>query len=75
VEEEVDDAHEAPVPFGHQGVDRLVIVEEPRPGGLGDLSGERGRPRAAVEGVVAVPQREPGRVIAPRDRSYDELGH
>ena len=75
MEEEVDDADEAAVPLGHQGVDRLVLVEEPGPGGLSDLGGKGGRPGAAVEGVVAIPQRQPGRVIAPRDRTDDELGH
>ena len=45
--------------LGDQGMDRLVSVEEARPGHPDDLQGQRGRALATIEGVVAVPQNLP----------------
>jgi hypothetical protein len=49
------EAEQFPLPLGDQAVDRFVRVEEAAPGGAGDVVGDG----AAVEAVIARPQRQP----------------
>src|SRR5579862_9769711 len=59
----MDQAEQFAVAFGDQRVDRIVAIEETSPGQVGDNFGQGGFAAAAVEGVVAVPERFPSRKI------------
>src|SRR5580698_11150160 len=50
--------------IGHQGMHRLIRIEETRPGHLRYFFGQRSFVSAAVEGVVAVPKWLPLREVA-----------
>ena len=63
VEQEVREPHELRPRFRDQGVHRLGRVEEALPGGSGHRLRKCRRPGAAVEGVVAVPERTPARQV------------
>src|SRR5262249_47064521 len=73
VKEIVREADELSFALSHESVDRLALVEEARPGRLGDLRRQRVGARAPVEGVVALPEREPLGAVGRRDRS--DRGH
>src|SRR5215472_9637436 len=51
VEEIMHEAHELAAAFGDERVDRLVAVEEARPGALRHLERKRRRPDALIECV------------------------
>src|SRR5436853_379575 len=58
------------------GMHRLIGVEEALPRHPRHLGIERGRARASVEGVVAVPQGKPLFIVPSRDGTDDEIaGH
>src|SRR3954469_16047109 len=63
MKEVMADAEQLPVAFDHDAMHRFVRVEEPPPGSLSDLVGQRGRTGALVEGVVVVPEQFPGVVV------------
>src|SRR5215469_7833372 len=71
VEQIVGEADELAAVFRDQRMHGLVWVEEPRPGHPGDLRWQGREARAAVEGVVAVPERQPLREIRRRHRAND----
>ena len=56
--------HELRTRFRDQRVHRLGSIEEALPGRSGHRLRKRRRPRAAVEGVVAVPERAPARQVS-----------
>jgi len=60
VVEEMHDAEQLAATLGHQRVDRLRFVEEALPCRLRDDVGQGRLVRAAVEGVVAIPEGFPG---------------
>src|SRR5436190_744388 len=76
MEQVVGEARDTPAVLGDQGEHRLGRIEESRPGGPRDLLGERGRTLAAVERVIAIPERTPTGVVAGLDGTdADRLRH
>ena len=77
VEKVVNKADDDSVALRHESMHRFRSVEESSPGGPGDLLRQCGRPFAAVEGVVAVPERAPSRVVGGLDlpNGTSGLGH
>ena len=55
------------IPSRNQREDRIFVVEEPRPGGASDLEHQGGFVGSSIEGVVAVPKREPGIEVGRAD--------
>ena len=72
----VGQADQGRASLGDESKDRLGGVEEAAPGGLGHRSGERGSALASVEGVVAFPERKPGREVIVLYGPYgSRVGH
>ena len=67
VVEVVDQTDNGAFAFGDQCEDRIFVVEEPRPGGASDLERQGGFAGSTIEGVVAVPEREPGIEVGRAD--------
>src|SRR3546814_14354600 len=53
----MDEAEQFALGLGDERMDRLVGVEETHPGRGGDVGGKRGGAAAAVEFIIALPQR------------------
>lgn len=75
MEQEVRDAHHAAVHFRHERVHEFARIEEALPGLCRDALVEGRRPAASVEGVVAIPERAPLRVIVGSDGSDERACH
>src|SRR3546814_18004613 len=70
----MDEAEQFALGLGDERMDRLVGVEETHPGRGGDVGGKRGGAAAAVEFIIALPQRQPAVEIALHRRADPELG-
>src|SRR5262249_19502285 len=60
------------IALSDQAVHKFIAIEKARPGQSGDLARKRGFARAAVEGVVAVPQGKPSIEIAFRNEAHGQ---
>jgi len=67
----VGDADQAAIAFRHQREHGFVRVVEALPGGLRHLIGKRRLALTAVERVVTVPERLPGRQVGLLDRANE----
>src|SRR3546814_14543765 len=69
----MDEAEQFALGLGDERMDRLVGVEETHPGRGGDVGGKRGGAAAAVEFIIALPQRQPAVEIALHRRADPEI--
>jgi hypothetical protein len=58
--------------LGHECVNRFRGAEKALPSQFGDRLGQGSRPTAAIEGVIAVPEHPPFRLVAAKQGSDDE---
>jgi hypothetical protein len=58
--------------LGHECVNRFRGAEKTLPGQFDDRLGQGSRPTAAIEGVIAVPEHPPLRMVAAKQGSDDE---
>ncbi len=76
VEQVVRETDQLPVTLRHEREHRLVGLQESSPGGLRDVFRQCRVSKAAIERVVAVPERAPGALVARLERADDAgIGH